>query len=258
MPHVLNLRSTDTIVPNIAELTGVAPGDIDAFVNNLRDFPKGNLAHRAYWDEFQKRFGVEPKMAQTVVFHGTRCPPTTDFSDGLLPSDKAINLLWNLIWETCRDHLDASSAEELKSRYEQTEHSRKSGGYFDRLTGVSSRERGPWGKVIRNEWLIHGRNGNHYFERGPEIVQIVLSFLSTKHDLNRLFLERTTPCIVHFTTNWVDPYNLGCALSFLRDQRFCEYVHDYDDYYGIYSAEGVSVPYDRIQGIEFIEQANAG
>jgi hypothetical protein len=254
MTGEVNFESPAAILTNIAELTGVDESEVDPFIYTLADISKGELAHQTYWKAFRDRFQVNPAIERTVCFHGTRCPRTTSFAEGLLPNHQVISSLWQMMWDTCGEFVDAESAEQMRTIYEVSPDSRQAGGFYERIQGLRTRERGPWGKVIRDEWLISGRNSNHYLEAGPELVAIVLSFFSTTEDLRAVFKSRTSPCIVHFATARADPFDLGHGLAFLRDQRFCSFPHSYEHFYGIHSAEGSAVLNDSIVRIEFIEQ----
>lgn len=255
MTGEVNFKSPAAILTNIAELTGVNESEVDRFIDTLADISKGEIAYQTYWKVFQDSFRVTPAIERTICFHGTRCPRTTSFAEGLLPNHKIISCLWQMMWETCGEFVEAESVEQMRTIYESSPDSRRAGGYYERIEGLRTRERGPWGKLIRDEWLISGRNSNHYFEAGPELVAIVLPFFSTSEvDLRAVFKSRTLPCIVHFATDRADPFDLGHGLAFLRDQRFCSFPHSYEEFYGIHSAEGSAVLNDAIIQIEFIEQ----
>jgi hypothetical protein len=139
----VNFQNPAAILTNIAELTGLQESEIDRFIDTLADIPKGELAHQTCWNAFQDRFRVKPTIERTICFHGTRCPRATSFAEGLLPNNQAICRLWQMMWDTCGEFVDAESAEEMRAIYEAAPESRRVGGYNERIQGMRARERGP-------------------------------------------------------------------------------------------------------------------
>ena len=238
----------------LSTVTEVPESKITEFVETLRNFEKGDHPKRAYWDVFKDRFKIQddPKINGTIVFHGCRCPKNTKFDEGLLPNHLAIDMLWDHIWQTCQDLFDAECLEVVRRNFENRKDAHYLGGYFDRLRGRRIRERGPWGKVVREEWFLEGSDSNHYLNGGPELIAVILNVFSNSVELRDRYAERTLPCIVHFLTDLCRADYLGYGIHFLRDSRFSEFYHDYHGYYGLTSMDGVTIPRGQILKIEFV------
>ena len=238
----------------LSTVTEVPESKITEFVETLRNFEKGDHPKRAYWDAFKDRFKIQddPKINGTIVFHGCRCPKNTKFDEGLLPNHLAIDMLWDHIWQTCQDLFDAECLEVVRRNFENRKDAHYLGGYFDRLRGRRIRERGPWGKVVREEWFLEGSDSNHYLNGGPELIAVILNVFSNSVELRDRYAERTLSCIVHFLTDLCRADYLGYGIHFLRDSRFSEFYHDYHGYYGLTSMDGVTIPRGQILKIEFV------
>jgi len=249
MDQVINFVGESEILQCISDLTKVSSEEISLFLSGLEVFEKGDCPHVNYWNAFMCAFEVKPKIAGTIYFHGCRCLPSTDFSLGLLPNHQAIDLIWRQIWEICGDAVDFRSLRAMREEYESSSQSKMPGGYFARLEG-RKRERGPWGKLVRDEWFFKASNSNHYLNNGSELISLILKYFSKEMNLRELYRERTQACIVHFLTNESDPQNIGHGISYLRDRRFCKQEHEYQNFYGLESLEGVGAEPLKVEWID--------
>jgi len=254
MNGLIYFSSEAEILKNLSDLTGIPKDDINSFIDTLEQFEKGYSPKRAYWNAFVSHFGIDPapNLQGTVLFHGCRCPRRNTFDEGLLPNHKAIDLIWNQIWEICSDLFEGKDLFSVRNDFEKSEDSRGGGGYFKRLEGFRIRERGPWGILVRDAWFLEPTSSDHYLRHGPEIVSCILNSYPNPHELRERYIKNTEPCIVHFRTDFNDPEDLGHGIRFLRDKIFCENIHEITDFYGLKSMEGIPVPKDRILKIEFV------
>jgi|GEM_PF-2047606 len=250
MKHTIHFDTGEGIRNNLSVLTGVEKSEIDAFIDSMKEWTQTERDHRRVWGSFQKEYGCNPVIKQAVWFHGCRCLPKNDFKQGLLPNHQALDLIWQQLWEITREDLNFSSSQEMKERYESHSDSVSLGGYRDRL--LDQRQKGPWGKLVRDEWFLSGTHSNHYHESGPEIVGFILRHFSPDGALEKKYLQKTKGCLVHFRTPCTNPVLLGHGINFLRDIRFCQHSIEYIGYYGLESMEGHSVPYSDTIKVEFL------
>jgi hypothetical protein len=256
MKRLIYFRDELEIISNISALTEVPETEIERFLIELKDCPKGDCAADAYWERFEKRFQVNPQLDGAVYFHGCRVlrEEGNPFSDGLLPNNQCIDRIWETIWRATKEHLDFSSPSEMKADYESSSSPFGSGGYDSRLNGRRKREHGPWGKLTRPEWFIPWLNSNHYFRESPEIISLALQHFATHRELHTIYQQKTEGCLVHFILPEASSRDLGHGLSYLRDIRFCSHRIEYEDFYGLESAEGQVIQPHEILKIERIEQ----
>lgn len=199
---------------------------------------------------FQAAFGCAPTIQRAVWYHGCRCLPGTTFEDGLLPNVQALSEIWHQLWKVIGKAVSSSSPEDLRSVFEAHTASMTGGGYHQRL--MDSRQNGPWGKLVREDWFLEGSDSDHYLKSGPELVCFPLRHFSPDGELEKLYLKSTQACLVHFSAPCSDPQLLGHGLNFLRDTRFCEHPIEYVGYYGLESMEGKIVPFKDILNVEFL------
>lgn len=251
---IINFRDEDQIISNISELTQVPVSEILDFLPKLINCPKGDNAANSYWEVFERRFRVYPKLDGTVYFHGCRIlrAEADPFSDGLFPNRLCMDKVWETIWLATKEHLDFESSAEMRSDFEKSSSGGGSGGYDSRLNGKRKRELGPWGKLVRPEWFIPNLGSNHYIEEANEIVSIALKHFSKCIDLHKIYQEQTIGCLVHFILPEASTSEIGHGLSYLRDVRFCSHKTEFEGFYGLESAEGQIIPKSRILSIERI------
>ena len=60
MKRLIYFRDESGILSNISALTEVPKSEIERFLLELKDSPKGDCAPDAYWERFEKRFQVSP------------------------------------------------------------------------------------------------------------------------------------------------------------------------------------------------------
>lgn len=250
MSSLIYYRTDAEVLRCISDITKVPQDAVAKFVDGLVSKNTGGNPHMDYWRQFQVEFGSEPEISGTVYFHGCRCPQFTKFEQGLLPNEQVIDLIWSQLWQVVGDHIEAASVEEMKDQF-----MRESGWwgsqYYARISSQSTRERGPWGKLVRPEWLMKNTDG-HYLKNAPEIVSIILMHFSPDRVLHEIYRKETVPCIVHFRTTRKDPCALGHGLLYLRDKRHCTHWGDYTNEYGLESMCGVAIPPEDILDVEYL------
>lgn len=252
MRGLIYFRNDAGILRNISDLTGVPEDEVDRFVDGLKFKNSGGNPHLDYWGKFQDQFGVNPEILGTVYFHGCRCIRSNKFELGLLPNNQALEIIWQQVWSICGDLIGDPSAAAMRIRFEREAFSRRSGGYFDRISGPA-RQFGPWGKLVRAEWFLESTGSDHYLKNAPEIISEILNYFSPDGAMYDLYRKATAACIVHFKTDLQDASRIGHGLLYLRDKRHCAHYAEYTAHYGLDSMCGVAVPPENILKIEYLD-----
>lgn len=258
----LYCKDDNHIYASLEEITGISRMEIADFLNTVdcSEASMDNGIGRIISAAFLSRFECKINPYQACYFHGTRCLPGTTFTEGLLPVSQSIDLIWKALYSLVQKTETETSWARFRLEYEGSPEAGRPGGYWTRRR-PSGRDTGPYGKLIREEWLIE-RTDNHYLT-ASEIISIISNAYQCKTgiELSKLFTMASTPCIVHFIAPpQADPARnkqmLGYALSWLyskqRDQLNLKY-----GCFGLDSMCGDPVPSCRIIEIEFISTNKA-
>jgi hypothetical protein len=243
------------IYSSISGITGVSQTEVDQFIQQITcgdTLFHGNPNHeRVMLTECTKYFTCSVQPYETCYFHGTRCLPSTTFANGLLPVSDAIDEIWNSLFELVQENETRDSWNSFRKEYEASCEAHQLGRYWWRVNNSRGREAGPWGKLIREEWLINRRSDNHYVDEGPEIITIISMAYKGKAGINlsNRYLEASTRCIVHFRTTRRDKNVLGYALLWLLHKTKCPDSLQHG-FYGLESMCGQGVPPDQILEVE--------
>lgn len=134
-------------------------------------------------------------------FHLTRTVQTNKFEEGILPLNKAINLIWDFLYALVDKELPLKEWIKFKS------------GSLSR----APKEFGPFAVLVREGAFRWRELGNHDYLAVPEIVEDVsINFGKIyKLDLLERFKNNTSPCIVKFINDRVYPGLIGRALYYL-------------------------------------------
>ena len=260
MDGILYFYDETKILESISNVTEVDKAEILRFIsefdqNKVKDYSDSPRLH--LWNGFRSQFNPLTKIKDTCYFHGCRCYSKADFNDGLLPNHLAIEKIWENLWSIFQTHLPYNTCEEFRRIFEDSDKSRRAGGYWWRIRNDQPRQHGPWGKLVREEWFLPFSHSNHYLEHGPEIVKLIINHLEDKYsgEFLQIFIQETEPCIVHFLSGKQNPIKIGHGLKWLLDTSDCVDENDFD-YYGLESMEGRVVEKGKILEVEILEDSN--
>ena len=258
VPLLFYCKDDAHIYSSITKTTSVLRKDIEEFIDRFACVDNvfhGNPNHeRIMQTEFTKYFGCSVKDHHTCYFHGTRCLPRITFADGLLPLSVAIDAIWDSLFELVSEDETRESWKTFRTEFEASSEAKRPGGYWWRVKNTREREAGPWGKLIREEWLIDGRDDNHYIHEGPEIITVISMACKDKTgiDLSGRYLKASRGCIVHFSTTKFDKWALGGALLWLLHKSKCpDWLQD--GFYGLESMCGQLVAPTQILEVERLQ-----
>jgi len=145
-------------------------------------------------------------------FHLTRTVQTNKFEEGILPLNKAINLIWDFLYALVDQELDLNEWNKLKLDYMA---SPPLNSAFSKLIGEPTY--GPYAVLVREGAFRWRELSNHDYLGVPEAVEDFSYPFEKRYkiDLLRRFKENTRPCIVKFIDDRVYPGLIGCALYYL-------------------------------------------
>lgn len=247
--RILDCQNARTTLVSISQICGVETHDIKSFVQLLDVDKLPEYKHETAWNYFQRKFSCVAKIQDTVWFHGTRCTDLRDFDGGIFPNNVQIARIWENLWGILREYLPYRCSEEFEADALQTEDIRYQ--IQARCQNGRKRERGPWGVLVRQE--LCGRHGcGHYILEGSELTRIILRRLGSKlgQDLDRLYREKTKPCIIHFLSGSANDADIGRALIYLRDVMKGVPLRIRNPY-GCVSMEGAPVAKSKIISIYY-------
>ena len=151
----------------------------------------------------------------TCWFHITRCTPQSRFDDGLLPTARIMDRIWDSLRPIASG---ACSDDEWRSFRERLTngHASMSGGHYASKTTTPPLG-GPYGWLTPEIAFSHGGHKRDYF-KGPEIVEDVCRCFESDFgvDLYGRFQKRSRPTIVKFRTATSRTEDLDMALVFVQ------------------------------------------
>jgi hypothetical protein len=194
---ILDCENYNSMILSLEAIFNASGKDIISFLQNI-DLKKicrnsGEIKNydEILFDEFIKEFKLDnSKVIYANWFHNTRTLKNSAFSEGILPSQMAINKIEVLLNKICEEvHIpiknkDLSLCPIIKAK-----------------TNCSINQ-GPWGWLIR-DFSFEIPEGIHDYLKIPELVEDILSFkYRDKYDLLiHEFQKATTKCIVKFKSD---------------------------------------------------------
>jgi hypothetical protein len=131
-------------------------------------------------------------------FHATRAISETAFAEGLLPTEAAMPMLWEVLGACAAQWLSASDWEEYRGSFMRGD--RTYSGQFAQKRIVRGWD-GPFAFLVRDAAL--GRHRGHKdFTLFAEVVEDICADFSQVYglDLENAYQASTRPCLVVFTT----------------------------------------------------------
>jgi len=255
--QILDCESRQSMFESLEQITGISEGVLLTF------FDEFDLDE--YYEERDPEYTVEAddlfvemlkKMSPrknfqfdgTAWFHLTRTYPGNDFSEGILPTHKVIDKLFDYLY-TLQKKLNQEEWNRFRLSFSQ------SGNEYAYLYNLKLSKKslcGPYAMLIKEVAFCPHDIGNHDYLKIPEIVEDICMVYQEQfgEDLAEKFISSTKPCIVKFINDSVDEYYLGVVMNYLY------HVHK-----GLkislncntsYDAKGELIPNKNIVKIEFL------
>lgn len=258
MPFTLDCQSESSIIESCCMAGEISDHEVNDMIDSF-DFDKWRddhpdkrewLPHMMMCEYIQRTLSIPITFDSAMYFHGCRCISADVYlSNGLLPTDRAIDSIWKMIFQTSLKELSAQVQRAFRTKFESSEWSRECGKYWSRIHNDRGRDGGPYGKLVLDEWFVKQRTDNHYTLQGNEVVQMILQFYQSETGdesaLDR-YVDMTRPCIVKYLTDEVDERDVGGALYFLHCKR-----QDQDGlinaFFGLHCGCGKSIPISQVQ-----------
>jgi hypothetical protein len=192
-----------------------------------------------------KSYGSFDEM---TCFHGCRCLPGEEFSEGLLPTHLVIDRVWK--------QLRSIFLEFDEEIWRELRHDMDVGPLGDRLGGYRHRLKfsGPYAKQVRPTWFMDKQRDTHYVREGPELAMIICKELSRRANIDAVqgYTTATIPCLVKFRTTRVERHSLAYALLFLYSELHPEQPDLQGYFMGGFNGEGQPVPASDVLLVEYL------
>ena len=191
---ILDCENFDSILDSLTNIFDTDKSKILSYFNdiNLEEIweksQKERYGYEYLFEHFKKHFKFNKSIKiKAYWFHNTRVEKGTDFTEGILPLEKAIIKVEKII-EKVNRNLDKSIKLDYLTNSTATIHKLN-----------SDYDQGPWGFLIK-DFAFENANGIHDYLNVPELVEDILRFRYPKdYDLVlNEYQKITTKCIVKF------------------------------------------------------------
>lgn len=138
-------------------------------------------------------------------FHATRVPLTTDFSQGILPLQEVIELIWDFLYSLVKTDISSETWNEFKKYMNSPKVSQRNDDFGVRVMVFQQRTKknhlcGPYASLIKDYILSSsGESYRKYLNKSEIIEDICICFDAIHNiDLKKKYQEHSKPCIVTF------------------------------------------------------------
>lgn len=209
---ILDCECFDSILDSLSNIFNTDKSEILSYFNDVslnevwEKSLKERYAFEYLFEDFKQKFKIHKSIIiKAYWFHNTRVLKGNDFIEGILPLEKAIIKIEEII-EKVIQNLDKSFKIENLNNSTATIHKLN-----------SDYDQGPWGFLIK-EFAFENANGIHDYLNVPELVEDILRFRYPKeYDfiLNE-YQKITTKCIVKFKSDRAfHPDTLAYVINYL-------------------------------------------
>lgn len=249
---ILDCESLESTLKSLSNLYGVDPHIIVNFINEtdldyeLEHFEVMESCDRYIQEKFEKAFGkAKVDISKVAWFHLTRTPSESDFSEGILP----LNLALDRIWDTVIFLVDSGVEKERL--------------HYMRLNGVSdfqyglkvgdSLHWGPFAMLVRKVAFNAAKVINHDYLEIPEIIEDICNGYETKYgeSIYDKVASGLKKCIVKFySEKKTGNHLLGNALLYcwveIKNEDFISFANT------CFDGEAVLIKPESIVAVEFL------
>ena len=256
----LDCHDLETTLASIAAAVGTR---VDRLAQALRDYDESRY-ESALEEPFTQmprevleQFGVAVDNIHfegTCYFHGTRVLDPQGFRIyGIRPLNQVLEQIWVMLYDLVRE-------ERSKAQWAQFRATVEAGGcgHFSQLYRQKTSERphlGPLGELVREIFFNPKAIGVHDYLSCPEIVQDIATCYRDVYgvDLERRFVDATSPCIVKFRSAEVRGGAIRAAVWYafakLRSNNLSRHS------LSAFDGNGVGVPPDAIVDVGVVTRS---
>lgn len=254
----LDCENITTLYNSLEEITGVKKTDFDTFLYSfdINDFYFKNPHFLYPQDVFlfvlKNKFRAKINHDNTCWFHATRAKQNQDFHQGLLPLNKTIDSIWNDLYILLQDKITENQWIIFRKSLENNYNNHHASLYRGKIN--DSCHWGPYG-FLAKDLICFDNNFSawHYFG-GSEIVIDICECTKEYFNINleKLYQNSTSPCVVKFKHEVVDKTYLGFAIFYLYMIIKNESL-SYDENV-CFTPRGNVIEKDNIVDIQFIDK----
>lgn len=194
---ILDCECLDYILDSLSNIFNTDKSEILSYFNNVNldeiweKSQKERYAYEYLFEDFKQKFKIHKYIIiKACWFHNTRVLKGNDFIEGILPLEKAIIKIEEIIEKVIQNLNKSFKVENLNN----------STATIHKLN--SDYDQGPWGFLIK-EFAFENVNGIHNYLNVPELVEDILRFrYPINYDLIlNEYQKITTKCIVKFKSD---------------------------------------------------------
>ena len=221
---ILDCENFDTCIKSLSEILKLPSRTIVSTLVNInmsdKEFRKGFYSdpYEFIIDYFKKELNTKTDFKYTCWFHNSRVKKNTDFKDGILPLNLAIEDI-----ESYLEYL-AKSIPNKKGDISENIYPGSAFHYFTKTR--DKMHWGPYGFLIRYA-ALKKIDLLHDYLKLPEIVEDLIKskYSNICSQLEATYLQNTVSCIVKFKTEISSQDLLGKALYYayltIHDEELC-------------------------------------
>lgn len=200
-PLILDCECYESALKSISDAHGLGTSEVTRFLLGV-DLDKAGRMDESY-DKylerlFRERFGPPIRPWDAVCwFHLTRVPPITDFAEGILPLNLALNRIWDTVIGIPKETQTRTNLKRLRAMGVPD--------YLYQMKACAKIHWGPYAMLVR-EVAFHARSiANHEYLEFPEIIEDICN------GYQKQFSER-----IH---EEISAGLQGCIVKFVGDGR---------------------------------------
>jgi len=254
---LLDCSSIDSALTSLAGLLGLS---VDEFRDAVRRCVIDWDASVGPEDQLVRVLGFRdeadmPKPTGTRWFHATRALPETTFSEGLLPTQAVLPLLWNTLgnltapWTSPETWLEYQRSFATANRHYAVQFRQKR---------IDRGWEGPFAFLVRDAALgRHGRRHKDFTKMSEALEDVCADYEEVfGHPLGQAYQVATNRCLVIFTQPGPYPGAVSAALNYVHRA-----LHDLDcgiECNTCFCGEGEAVPASWIERVEWLPDVMTG
>ena len=147
-------------------------------------------------NSFDKNFGQPVKQIDSVMwFHLTRTVKSSDFSEGILPLDIALEKVWEILVSLVNTCEQRENLAKLRMQGVPNRHFK--------LKVNENMHQGPYALLILDVGFKSEEVGNHDYLRIPEIIEDICDGYQVKFNesIKEIVINKLKKCVVKFEAN---------------------------------------------------------
>lgn len=253
MEIYLDCESQDSTHLSLTNIFRCSTEDLTALLSSIdieAIYKDGGFSHiqplEYVYQKAIKTFGVNLDPKYICWFHLTRTTRDATFEKGILPLGKALNRIWETLFNIFEGTKHHKNLVELKaSGVENYHYNSKTPDPF---------HWGPYAMLVKEVAFNAEEIGNHDYLRLPEIIEDICNAYHDKYkfSIHGDVIKSLKPCIIKFKSHFRnDHYCIRAALYYLHATIWRAGL--WDETNTCFDGGAKTVPFKNIMKIEFVD-----